>query len=71
MKIEQILAQNRRDFTAIYVCEHCGHKVESGGYDDAYFHREVIPTMECTKCNKTSRDDYVPRDTKYPEGYQI
>lgn len=26
MKIKEIISQNRRDFTAIYQCEHCGHE---------------------------------------------
>ena len=30
MKIEKIVSQSRRDFRAIYVCEHCGDKIEDG-----------------------------------------
>lgn len=71
MRIEEILSQNRRDFRAIFKCEHCGHEIEQGGYDDAYYHREVVPTMRCEKCDKTAADDYTPRATKYEEGYQI
>lgn len=71
MKIKKILSQHRRDFRAIYECEHCGAKYESSDYDDANFHKNVIPTFECRKCGKTSPEDYRPLATKYPEGYQI
>lgn len=43
MKIKQILFQNRRDFKAIYICEHCNNEYEGGGYDDSNFHENVIP----------------------------
>jgi len=65
MKIEKILWQDRRDFKAVFVCEHCGEKEERNGYDDAYFHRDVIPTLVCKKCGKTSPTDYRPLTTKY------
>lgn len=38
MKIKKIISQHRRDFQAVYECEHCGYTVESYGYDDEYFH---------------------------------
>ena len=38
MKIKEIIYQHRRDFEAIYECEHCGNTVKEGGYDDANFH---------------------------------
>ncbi len=71
MKIKKILSQSRRDFTAIYECEHCGKTVNGRGYDDANFHNNVIPKMECSECSKTSGDDYRPLTTKYREGYQV
>jgi len=71
MKIKEIISQNRRDFHAIFECEHCGHEYEERGYDDANFHTNVIPTKMCQKCNKTSPEDYVPRGTKYAEGQQV
>lgn len=72
MKIKEIISQHRRDFTAIYECEHCGHTYKDKGYDDDYFHREVVPNMECPECGKKAdRDTYRPMGTKYPEGYQI
>ncbi len=59
MKIKEILSQNRNDFTAMMVCEHCGeeHKLTTG-YDDANYHDNVIPKMVCKKCGKR-RDGFV------------
>jgi transcription elongation factor Elf1 len=71
MKIKEIIGQSRRDFRAIYECEHCGHAEQGSGYDDANFHQNVIPDMKCKKCGKKSGDDYRPLATKYPEGFQI
>lgn len=71
MKIEKILHQNRRDFKAIFKCEHCENEKESWGYDDTNFHVNVIPEMKCEKCGKTANEDYTPRKTKYPDGMQI
>ena len=65
MKIKKILNQSRRDFTAIYECEHCNHEEEGSGYDDDNFHRNVIPKMTCSKCGKGSSEDYRPLATKY------
>ena len=71
MKIQKIISQSRRDFTAIYECEHCGHTEKNYGYDDAYFHKEVIPNKKCEKCGKKASKDYRPLATKYPEGYHV
>jgi hypothetical protein len=71
MKIKKITQQYRRDFHCIYVCEHCGNEEEGGGYDDDYFHRNVIPKMKCAACGKVAASDYRPMGTKYPEGMQI
>ena len=74
MKIKNIVYQHRRDFQAIYECEGCGHEEKGHGYDDAFFHKNVIPDMRCSKCGKTSAEcgaDYRPLTTKYPEGFQI
>lgn len=72
MKILQITSQHRRDFTADMICEHCEH-VERGvsGYDDSYFHTNVIPDMDCKKCKKSSPKNYQAQATKYPEGLQV
>ena len=52
MKIQKVISQNRRDFTAIYECEHCGYKKMGRGYDDGNFHNNVIPDMKCPECGK-------------------
>lgn len=54
MKIKARINQHRRDFTADYECEFCGYGERGHGYDDAYFHNEVIPSMECFECGKSS-----------------
>lgn len=66
MKIKKITWQNRRDFEAIYECEHCGSKQKGKGYDDDNYHRNVIPKMKCGKCGKVAAGDYKPLATKYP-----
>jgi len=66
MRIINIKSQNRRDFHATYECEHCGHIEDGSGYDDANFHRNVIPKMKCKRCGKIASGDYQPRSTKYP-----
>ena len=71
MKIQKIISQHRRDFTAIYECEHCGHTEEKGGYDDANYHQNIIPKMKCPKCNKTASENYRPLATRYPEHQQV
>ncbi len=67
MRIKTITRQHRRDFYAIYECEHCGHTEKKYGYDDSYFHKEVIPKMKCSKCGKTADENYRPLGTKYPD----
>lgn len=52
MKVKKILWQHRRDFRAIYECEHCGNTEEQAGYDDDNFHENVIPQWTCTKCGE-------------------
>ena len=71
MKIKEILSQTRRDFTAIYECEHCGYIKKERGYDDENFHQNIIPKMICVKCGKVAGDNYRPLATKYPEGLQL
>jgi ribosomal protein L37AE/L43A len=65
MKIKEILNQNRRDFNAIYECEHCGFTRKGYGYDDDYFHSIVIPIMTCDECGKVAKSNYRPLTTKY------
>jgi len=71
MRIKEITDQSRRDFTAIYECEHCGQTVTGRGYDDSHFHQNVVPGMECKGCGKTSPDSFRPLTTKYPDGFQV
>ncbi len=71
MKIKEITSQRRRDFRAIYICEHCGYEEKCSGYDDTNFHQNVIPKMKCRKCEKIAGDDYRPLTTKYPDGFQV
>lgn len=68
MHIVEIVSQSRRDFTAIYECEHCGSTERGYGYDDSNFHRNVIPNKECKKCwKKASADNYEPLEPFYNE----
>lgn len=72
MKIKEILSQDRRDFTATLVCEHCGHEESLlGGYDDANYHQNVIPNFTCPECGKKAPENYRALTTKYPEGFQV
>lgn len=68
MKIQKIVSQDRRDFTAIYECEHCGATKRDYGYDDGYFHRQVVPKMKCDACGKTAEaETFRPLATKHPD----
>ena len=71
MKIKEILSQYRRDFTAIYECDHCGATQKNTGYDDKNFHENIIPKIPCSECGKVAKETYRPLATKYPEGFQI
>lgn len=71
MKIKEMIWQHRRDFSALYECEHCGESREDHGYDDQYFHEKVIPGMLCKSCGRSAPDTYQPQATKYPDGDHI
>lgn len=71
MKIQKIISQHRRDFTAIYECESCGHTYEGIGYDDSYFHQEVIPKKQCPACGKIAPPDARPLTPKYNDAVTI
>jgi hypothetical protein len=71
MKIKEITSQSRRDFNAIYICEHCGNEENGIGYDDSNFHQNVIPNKKCKKCGKIADKDYRPLATKYPDYMQV
>lgn len=68
MHIKQITNQHRRDFYAVYACEHCKFERKGEGYDDSNFHQNVIPAMICPNCNKTASEGYQPRATKHDSG---
>jgi len=65
MKINKLINQHRRDFTAEYICEHCGYAYVGSGYDDNNFHVNVIPTMKCPDCGEISPDEYRAFSPKY------
>lgn len=66
MRIKEILSQHRRDFAAMLVCEHCNHEQKlTGGYDDSFYHQNVIPSIECKSCGKIAPENYRPLATKY------
>ncbi len=68
MKIKTILTQHRRDFTATLECEHCqSTQTLNSGYDDHFFHTNVIPKINCNFCGKSAPSDYRPLTTKYHE----
>jgi len=71
MRIKKIVSQIRRDFIAIYECEHCGSEEKSDGYDDRNFHDNVVPILVCPKCGKTADESYRPLTTKYPDGMVV
>jgi len=71
MRIKEIIWQHRRDFRAIFQCEHCNIEYEMRGYDDANFHNNVIPAFKCCRCGEKANENYRPLSTKYPEGYQV
>ena len=67
MRIQKIESRSRRDFHAIYECEHCDATESGSGYDDNNFHQNVIPKMVCKSCGKTAPDNYCALATKYDE----
>ena len=71
MKIRKIVCQSRRDFYAIYECEHCGYEERKSGYDDTNFHQNVIPVMKCKKCGKVAPENYRGLATKYSDDLVI
>ena len=71
MKIKEIINQHRRDFHAIYICEHCGHEENGSGYDDSNFHQNVIPAKKCKKCGEKAPENYRPLAPKYDDSFTI
>ena len=74
MRIKKIIWQNRRDFEAEFICPFCGYEEKIEGYDDANYHKNVIPELPCKECGKREIDgnkEYRPLQTTYPEGFQV
>jgi hypothetical protein len=75
MKITNKTSQYRRDFDADIVCEFCGNQEKLiGGYDDTFYHTQVLPNKECSKCNKSTVSGGGQIGTpllKYPEQVQV
>jgi hypothetical protein len=57
------------------ICEFCNNEsLNEYGYDDRFYHDEVIPNMECNQCNKSTKSEgceILVTPTKYPEGFQV
>jgi len=68
-------SRNRRDFWADFECEFCKYvEKDTSGYDDRYFHDNVIPEMDCKECGKSTNSEGGTPDktaTLYPEGIQL
>ena len=71
MFIKTIEDRIRRDFFAVYECEHCGFQEKGRGYDDSNFHNNVIPKMKCSSCGKTAGASYVPAAPRYPDNLKV
>jgi transcription elongation factor Elf1 len=76
LRIKKITSQHRRDFSAIYECEGCGNvEISDGGYDDRYYHDNVIPNMKCGSCGKSRNDLGIKAaeetQTKYPSWMSV
>lgn len=53
MKIKAISNRWGRDLYGTMECEHCGATEKlTGGYDDAHWHQNVLPTFHCQSCKK-------------------
>jgi len=58
MEIKRVTSQHGRDFTALLACEHCGNEQKiTTGYDDAHYHRYVIPAITCSACGRNRAGD--------------
>lgn len=69
MRLKKKMWQHRRDFTGLYDCEHCGHEqTMGGGYDDAYYHQNVIPRLKCGACGEAAAPDTPKTAPDVPEG---
>jgi hypothetical protein len=60
MRLVKILSQHQRDFKGEYQCENCNAFEDIRGYDDRYFHDNVIPKMKCDRCGLSTLDTGTP-----------
>lgn len=55
MHIIKFLSRHRRDFSAQLKCESCGAEDKlTTGYDDEYYHNEVLPNRRCPQCQEST-----------------
>lgn len=51
MFVKLVTDRNRNDFWYTGECEHCGHERKNmSGYNDAYYHEQVVPSLRCASC---------------------
>ena len=56
MIISKVTFSSGNDFTAVIGCEHCGeYTTLRYGYDDAFYHAHVIPSIKCPYCGLDTR----------------
>lgn len=56
MRLTKVTERYGNDFWGEIECEFCQHKAKlDSGYEDAYYHAEVIPSMVCRSCGKTGK----------------
>ena len=60
MIIKTINNQLRNDLYGQLECESCGAEEKFVGYNDSYWHAQVLPARKCKSCGK-SRADMVAR----------
>lgn len=57
MRLIKVTSRLGRDFWGDLECEFCKHPQKlNSGYDDNYFHQNVIPGMKCEACGKTGTE---------------
>ena len=65
MKIKMVTFKHGNDFAATLECEHCQNLQElHTGYNDNYYHENVLPEISCKKCGKSRNN----KETNNPDG---
>lgn len=57
MKIIKYLWKKQNDFYALFECEKCNARFKASGYDDSFFHSEVVPNVVCPNCDISSNGE--------------